>query len=136
MKTFLLKSLQIIERLHDDIYRQDFNLLDGLIINREDDKNTWLIEAILDAEYLTYFKELKEKRDQVIIEVKITKHTNPPVMFHTTIDSINKVGKHISIIFTGTIIDKRNRKMEELLADLIEQGYEGEELLEKFKKIL
>ncbi|WP_010096848.1 YwpF family protein [Ornithinibacillus scapharcae] len=136
MKTFLLKSLQIMERIGDDIHKKDFNLLDGLIINREDEKNTWLVEALLDADYINYFKELKEKRDQVMIEVNITKLTNPPVMFRTTIDSINKVGNHISIIFTGTIIDKRNRKMEELLAELIEKGYEGEELLEKFKQIL
>ncbi|WP_042145155.1 YwpF family protein [Paucisalibacillus sp. EB02] len=136
MKTFLLKSLQIVDSQNEEIVKTDIDLLDGLIINREDDNNTWLIEALLDKNYLEFFKDVQEKKEQVMIEAKITKLTNAPATFITSIDSINKIGKHINIMFMGKIIDKRNSKIEEMLSKLIEKGYEGEELLDKFKKLL
>ncbi|WP_096270063.1 YwpF family protein [Paucisalibacillus globulus] len=136
MKTFLLKALQIVESQNEEIVKTDIDLLDGLIINREDDNNTWLIEALLDKKYIEFFKEMKEKQEQVMIEVKISKLTNAPATFITSIDSINKIGKHINVMFMGKIIDKRNSKIEEMLSELIEKGYEGEELLNRFKKLL
>jgi uncharacterized membrane protein len=136
MKTFLLKALQIVESQNEEIVKTDIDLLDGLIINREDDNNTWLIEALLDNKYIEFFKEMKEKQEQVMIEVKISKLTNAPATFITSIDSINKIGKHINVMFMGKIIDKRNSKIEEMLSELIEKGYEGEELLNRFKKLL
>lgn len=136
MKTFLLKALQIVESQNEEIVKTDIDLLDGLIINREDDNNTWLIEALLDKKYLAFFMEMKEKQEQVMIEVKISKLTNAPATFITSIDSINKIGKHINVMFMGKIIDKRNSKIEEMLSELIEKGYEGEELLIRFKKLL
>jgi hypothetical protein len=136
MKTFLLKALQIVESQNEEILKTDIDLLDGLIINREDDNNTWLIEALLDKKYLAFFMEMKEKQEQVMIEVKISKLTNAPATFITSIDSINKIGKHINVMFMGKIIDKRNSKIEEMLSELIEKGYEGEELLIRFKKLL
>jgi hypothetical protein len=136
MKTFLLKALQIMESQNEEIIKTDIELIDGLIINREDDKNSWLIEALVDKKHLEWFEDLKARRDQVMIEVKISKITNAPATFITSIDSINKIGKHINIIFMGTIVDKRKSKIEEMLGELINQGYQGEELLEKFKKLL
>ena len=136
MKTFLLKALQIVESQNEEIVKTDIDLLDGLIINREDDNNTWLVEALLDKSFLDFFKDIEEKREQVMIEVKISKLTNAPATFITSIDSINKIGKHVNVMFMGKIIDKRKSKIEEMLSELIEKGYEGEELLNRFKKLL
>ncbi|MFS0672263.1 YwpF family protein [Ornithinibacillus sp. 179-J 7C1 HS] len=136
MKTFLLKQLQIVESQHEELVKTDIELIDGLIINREDDKNTWLIEAFMDRKYLEWFEDLSTRRDQVMVEVKISKVTNAPATFITSIDSINKIGKQINVIFMGTIVDKRKSKIEEMLGELINQGYQGEELLEKFKQLL
>ncbi|WP_026905945.1 YwpF family protein [Paucisalibacillus globulus] len=136
MKTFLLKGLQIIESQNEEIVKTDINLLDGLIINREDDNNTWLIEALVDKNYLDFFKVIQEKEEQVMIEVKISKTTNAPATFITSIDSINNIGKHINVMLMGKIIDKRKSKIEEMLSELIEKGYEGEILLTKFKSLL
>ena len=48
MKTFKLISLQIVE----DAKLVDVFLEDGLIINREDDQNSWLLEAYTDHTHL------------------------------------------------------------------------------------
>lgn len=136
MKTFLLKQLQIVESNNEDIVKTEVELIDGLIINREDDKNTWLIEALIGKEYVEWFENMQNTRDQVMIEVKISKVSNAPATFITSIASINNIGEHINVIFTGSIVDKRKSKIEEMLGVLIEQGYQGEELLEKFKKLI
>jgi len=44
MKTFKLVSLQFIE----DQDAKDIDFIDGLIINKEDEKRTWLIELFTD----------------------------------------------------------------------------------------
>lgn len=136
LKTFLLKDLRILESDHDEITKKNIPLIDGLIINREDDKNSWLIEALVEKEYYSYFQELQDKEEQVMVEVRITKETNHPATFITSIDSINIIGKHIDIHLLGTIVDKRKSKIEEMLSELIDQGYQGEDLLERFKEVL
>jgi YwpF-like protein len=136
MKTFKLKSLQVIESENEEISKKEITLVDGLIINREDDKSNWLIEAFLEVDYLDYFNELRQRQEQVLVEVRISKDTNDPATFITTIDSLNNINDYISVILTGTIVDKRKSKIEEMLGELIEQGYQGEELLERFKKQL
>ncbi|MEN2766627.1 YwpF family protein [Ornithinibacillus xuwenensis] len=136
MKTFKLKSLQVIESENEEISKKDTTLVDGLIINREDDKSNWLIEAFLEVDYLDYFNELRQRQEQVLVEVRISKDTNDPATFITTIDSLNNINDYISVILIGTIVDKRKSKIEEMLGELIEQGYQGEELLERFKKQL
>jgi hypothetical protein len=136
MKTFLLKSLRIIESNQEEINKKNIPLVDGLIINREDDKNSWLIEALVDREYSEYFHELNKNQEEVMVEVRITKETNNPATFITSINSINNIGIHINIHLLGTMVDKRKSKIEEMLSELIDQGYQGEDLLEKFKELL
>lgn len=133
MKTFKLISLKIIE--HEDGKKQNITLQDGLIIDQEVDKNRWIIEAFIDKGYIDLFYHLKNKTE-VYIEVKITKESNDPASFVTNIASINEIDDRINVIFVGKILDERKSKLEEKLAGLIEAGYEGEELLQRFKKSL
>src|SRR5699024_1792015 len=95
--------------------------------------NQWIIEAYTEHEYMDYFKKLQEKGEDIYLRVKITKESNAPAYFLTQIISIQDIGKHMNVVFKGTIIDKRENDIGNLLANLIEQGYEGEELLESFK---
>ncbi|WP_284139293.1 YwpF family protein [Virgibacillus sp. LDC-1] len=136
MKTFKLKSLKIKESVKDELFHHDIELMDGLIINREDEKNRWITEAYMDKRYYDLIHRLREERDELMIEVKITKESNSPATFISKIISINDIGEHINVLFMGTIIDQRIQNIEQMLRDLINQGYHGEELLTQFKALI
>ncbi|HLR41308.1 MAG TPA: YwpF family protein [Virgibacillus sp.] len=136
MKTFKLKRLEIIEEKDEDIVLNNIPLVDGLTINKENDENTWVIEAYTDRKYLEFFRTLKEENDEVLIQVKITKESNDPATFLTSIIGINEIGSQMNILFDGSIVDERKSKIQEMLTSLVEEGYQGESLLEKFKELL
>nr|WP_090241089.1 YwpF-like family protein [Lentibacillus halodurans] len=133
MKTFKLSSLKIIDNEDADMLQQTIPLLDGLIINREDEANRWVIEAYVEQEYYDFFQNLKNNKEEVLIQVKITKESNRPATFITAITGMNKIGGKMNVLFVGTIVDQRKEIIEEKLKSLIEQGYQGEELLQTFK---
>lgn len=136
MKTFKLSSLEIVENENDDIIQHEIPLLDGLVINREDEENHWVIEAFMEKMYLEGFHKLNEKGDTVMLQVKITKDTNTQATFLTSILSINEIGEQINVIFLGTIVDKRKGIVKDMLKKLIEDGYQGESLYIKFKELI
>lgn len=134
MKTFKLRSIKITDNEDADMLQQKIPLLDGLIINREDEANRWIIEAYVEQGYYAFFHNLRSTKEQVLVEVKITKESNRPATFITAIIDMNKIGEQMNVIFIGTIVDQRKEIIEKELQLLIEQGYQGEELLEKFKE--
>jgi len=136
MKTFKLKALEVIEKVDEEMIQNKVPLLDGLIINREDDQNQWVIEAYIDHSYLDYFTALREKNDEVIIQVKITKESNAPAIFMTSIIGVNEIDSRMNVLFKGKIIDRHKDEIEEMLGSLIEEGYQGEDLLMEFKAIM
>jgi hypothetical protein len=133
MKTFKLISLDILEDKEKDIVPHKIPLLDGLIINREDEKNHWVLEAYLDRSYLNYFNELRQDNDSLMLQAKISKEKNEPATFMSTIIDVNEIGDHINVLFVGTLVDRKKSLIEEMLKTLIEEGYQGDELLDEFK---
>ncbi|ASN05935.1 YwpF family protein [Virgibacillus necropolis] len=136
MKTFKLSSLEIVENDDHDIILHEIPLLDGLVINREDEQDRWVIEAFMEKDNFEVFHNLKEEGDTVVLQVKITKETNTPASFITSILSINEIGDRINVIFMGTIVDQRKGIVKEMLKKLIEEGYQGESLYRKFKELI
>lgn len=137
MKTFKLKSLNIIETEHQDKEKRTLiTLIDGLAINREEQDGSWLIEAFVHSSYYNYFQNLKNQGDQLVIQVKISKETNDPALFVVQIIKITKIGDNMNVLFDGKIIDQRKTKLVDLLSSLMEQGFEGEELIHEFEKAL
>lgn len=129
MKTFKLISLQIVE----DNEVLDIPLHDGLIINKEDEKNRWLIEAYVDASFTDFFEKHFEQKKETFAQVVISKKENDPANFATSILHVKKIDGHLSVLFEGYL--KRTKNYAELLlSDLIERGYSGEELLNEFRE--
>lgn len=114
---------------------EDIELIDGLVINREDDLG-WLVEAYIDRSYWDYFEDM-QKIKEVMIQIKITREENDPAFFVSEIASINEVGENkMNVLFQGEIVDHSKRRIEKMLEMIIEEGYQGRSLLEKFKELI
>ncbi|WP_409303161.1 YwpF family protein [Peribacillus sp. SCS-155] len=130
MKTFKLISLQILTKSNDYV---EVELSDGLIINKEDDQSTWLIEAFIKEEILALFDDFNQD-DELLVQAVITKKDNDPVSFKTTLRTVQTVDGHASILLEGHLRKTRSKYAELLLENLVDKGFDGQELLEEFKE--
>ncbi|TYR80151.1 hypothetical protein FZC66_13550 [Priestia megaterium] len=131
MKTFKLVALQTVNKQEE---RQQIELTNGLIINKEDEENNWVIEAVIDKHFHTMFELLLTNKEKIKVEATISKKTNDPATFLAIIVSITPIGEHhISILMNGILLERRLHFAEVLLANLIEQGLTGSNLLAQFK---
>jgi hypothetical protein len=132
MKSFKLVSLEIVE--NDTTV--NIPLHDALIINKEDDRFTWLLEAYTDLSLYDYFKKIYDEDREIIVEAVITKLENDPAFFQTKIVTLNKFENRISVLLEGHLRRKRRDYSEILLESLLQKGLGGEELLNEFKEKL
>ncbi|WP_163099456.1 YwpF family protein [Peribacillus alkalitolerans] len=130
MKSFKLVSFQIITGIKQ---AEDVELQDGLIINKEDEHNRWLIEAFVTEEEFLRIEPLL-KKDTIWIQVVITKKENDPAAFETKVLHMKKVQNNYTILFEGHLKNLKIEYAELLLENLIQQGVQGEQLVEEFKK--
>lgn len=135
MKTFKLKGLKIMEDQDSATKRKKISLIDGLVINREDESG-WIIEAYIEDSYKRYFESIINT-EELMVQVKITREDNDPAFFITEIISVNAIDDGtINVLFQGKVVDHRNSRIEEMLEMIIEEGYQGESLLKKFKELI
>lgn len=135
MKTFKLKGLKVMANKEDGIEDKDISLLDGLVINREDELG-WLIEAYTNDSYQSYFTAIEHIKE-IMIQIKITREENDPAFFITKIIGINQIGAgKMNILFQGKIVDHSKNRIEKMLKMIVEEGYQGESLLQKFKEMI
>ncbi|TMU84058.1 hypothetical protein FGG79_18150 [Bacillus sp. BHET2] len=130
MKTFKVISLQVVknEELHD------FEIVDGLIINKEDRHSTWLVETYLSNKHIEFFQKAQQSKKDLEIQVVISHKANDPAAFMTSIRCIKEMDDHISIMFEGKLKKQRNEYAEILLDDLVQKGYSGDELIREFRE--
>lgn len=135
MKTFKLKGLEIMGNDEEHVEQKIISFEDGLVINREDEHG-WMIEAYMNKKYYDYFLLLQEV-DEIMIQVKITREENDPAFFITKVISVNKITEEkINVIFGGKVIDHSKSRIEDMLRMIMEEGYQGESLLKKFKELI
>jgi hypothetical protein len=128
MKTFKLISLQIVE----EFQLLDIALEDGLIINKEDEQNSWLLEAYTDVSHYDYFQKAFESQQELIVQVVISKKENDPAAFQTKVSIVKKMDGHVSVLFQGKLKRSKNNYAELLLDNLLHKGLGGEALLVEF----
>ena len=131
MKTFKLVSLQL---LPDNQNPTELQILDGLIINKENESNTWLIEAVVDYEQFNLFEKITADSEKLTVSCIITKKDNIPAYFDATITDIRKMDQFASILFRAKIRNRRREAVEFLLDTLVDEGYNGEDLKNAFKE--
>ncbi|OIU67710.1 YwpF-like family protein [Rossellomorea aquimaris] len=130
MKTFKVISLQVV----DNEELQDFDIEDGLIINKEDGKSTWLVETYMSQKYLEFFQKAQQQENDLEIQVVISNKANDPAAFMTSIRGIKKMNGRMSVLFEGKLKKQRNEYAELLLDDLLQRGYTGDELVKEFRE--
>jgi sugar diacid utilization regulator len=130
MKTFKVISLQVVD--NDELH--DFEIEDGLIINKEDENSTWLVETYMSQKYIEFFQKAQQQKGDLEIQVVISNKANDPAAFMTSIRGIKKMDGRMSILFEGKLKKQRNEYAELLLDDLLQKGYTGDELLKEFRK--
>jgi hypothetical protein len=129
VKTFKLISLQIVE----DSALVDVILEDGLIINREDDQNSWILEAYTDQTHLAFFQKAYDTKQDIFVKVVITKKENDPATFITKVKTVKQLGGQISVLFEGKLKRHKNNYAETLLDHLLQKGLDGNALMVEFK---
>jgi hypothetical protein len=128
MKTFKLVSLQFIE----DKDAKNIDFIDGLIINKEDEKRTWLIELFTDLSYYDYFREAQQSDNDLEIQVVISRPENSPAYFFGHIHCIKKMTSNVSVLMQGRLTNRQNEFAERILTDLVKMGLNGEQLIREF----
>lgn len=134
MKTFKLIGLKMIHKSLHSLKREEIPLVDGLIINKEDEQKNWLVEIVVDKKHHEFFQNALESGLDFLIHATITKPTNDPATFAVTVQSITEMAENISVLLDAKIVLNKTKFAETVLADLIHQGFEGNELLNMFKE--
>ncbi|TXC85940.1 hypothetical protein FS935_19120 [Metabacillus litoralis] len=136
MKTFKLVNLMMGQEgvSKDEVSPKEIPLEDGLVLNREDGENSWLIEALVPKKFDSYFQKLLEAETKEKVYVTISKKTNTPAQILARVKTIVPLDDHISVLLDGRLLtSKPIHDPEELLQSLMDQGLTGEALMKEFK---
>lgn len=129
MKTFKMLSLAVV----DGEQLIDYPLHDGLIINQENAQRSWVLELLVDEKHEAVFLDMKQNGKVHDVKVVISYPGNEPATFEVIIHAVKLIGGHVSVLMKGTLKRARRKYAETLLSELLEDGLEGQELLERFE---
>lgn len=110
-------------------------LQDGLIINREDEQHSWLVELFLREEDVPAVRAF-EREKKLTARVAISHRGNDPAMFTVSIRSFQFFEGGTSVLFDAQLRQMRNEYAKQMLHTLVEQGLEGKDLLQAFSQAL
>ncbi|MFD1780280.1 YwpF-like family protein [Fredinandcohnia salidurans] len=136
MKTFKLVSLKVLHQDEQPDRVEDIPLIDGLIINREDGENRWIVEAFIEKTYKAIFEKAKQAQEKLNLQVTISKKSNDPAPLMGEVKIIKEMENSVSVLLDGNLVPVRLNMAEIVLTDLIKQGLEGDGLLAEFKNRL
>lgn len=129
MKTFKMLSVGLVEG--DDVI--NFPLEDGIIINQENSYRSWVLEMLIGLEHEEKFNPMINDGKIYDVKVVISYPENEPATFEVGVYGCKVIGDHISVLMKGTLKRARRKYAETLLSELLEDGLEGDELLERFE---
>ncbi|MDQ0232716.1 YwpF family protein [Metabacillus malikii] len=133
MKTFKLVGLEVEYEAASEKRLQEIELKDGLVLNREDGENSWLIEALISKDLHDFFEKLHQSQAQIRAFVTISKKTNTPAQIIAKVRTITPLEEHMSILLDGHLIASRPlHDPEVLLRTLMGKGLTGDSLIDAF----
>lgn len=127
-----MKSFKVVDlKLAQDNNFIILDVIDGIIINKETKENPWLIEVQTSEDFISLLEP--QVREEIKALVTITRPNNQPAQFIGEFLEINKLENSISILFLGNLIVQDPNYAEDLLENLMKEGYTGDALLNEFK---
>ena len=131
MKSFKLISLQVVTSEEELI---DVELTEGLVINKEDEHNRWILEGFIHKDYYENLQKAITNQSTVRLQGVITKKENNPATFDTEILTFKQIDDYYSVLFEGHIVSSQNEYAEMLLKKLLSEGLEGDLLVRAFRE--
>ena len=108
-----MKSFKIVDikMQHENNYII-LDLLDGIIINKEAGKDSWIVEVAISED----FKDILEEfiGTEVTLLIRITRTSNQPALFEGKFLEMNSINRGISLLFIGDIIQQDPNYAENL----------------------
>lgn len=129
MKTFKMLSVSVVEG--EQLI--EYPLHDGLIINQENPQRSWVLEMLVDQKHGAKFHTMKQSNEVYDVKVVISYPGNEPATFEVIIHAVKPIGEHVAVLMKGTLKRARRKYAETLLSELLEDGLEGQDLLERFE---
>lgn len=133
MKTFKAVRFQIVS---ENGGVTEYELDDGVIINKEGSGTGWLLEIVISNEHYHTFKDYIDNDKLLDIRVVITRPANDPALFDATVKSVKQFDKTMSVVFECHIYTLRQVYAESLLEELVDDGLTGEELKKTFNRMM
>lgn len=112
---------------------EDIPLIDGLIINKEDGVMRWLVEAYIDKQYKGIFEKGLQSQETLNLQCTISHESNDPASLLGIVKVIKEMEDRVSVLIEGNLVSSRINLAEIVLTDLVQQGLQGEGLLQEFK---
>ncbi|KGA98787.1 hypothetical protein AJ85_01875 [Alkalihalobacillus alcalophilus ATCC 27647 = CGMCC 1.3604] len=134
MKTFKLYSIYLLKGKSGKLTHYPLKLERGLIINMENSKQTWLIEAVVEKEQFAFFNEVQQEDKDLLIDVVISRKDNYPATLITKVSEITQLSSGISILMKGNLILGKDEVLEDVVEDLVDENYKGPEFIDEFKR--
>lgn len=135
MKSFVLCSLTVYIELDNRMSKYKVPLDDGLIINKENKEDRWLIEGLINKDFFEFFCNLKTTAEMMIVEATITSQDNPPAYFAAKVLDLKAIQDQLQILLDAKRLLRKDTFSEIILKELINKGNSGENLLKEFKRI-
>ncbi|WP_301107073.1 YwpF family protein [Sporosarcina sp.] len=129
MKTFKMISVEVMQ--DDGVL--PFPLYDGIIINQENSHRLWVLELFIDEKYKDIMEKWKTEKTILTVRVVISYPGNEPASFIVAVEDWSQIGERISVLMKGRLERARSKYAEHLLEQLLEDGLEGDALLEQFE---
>lgn len=113
----------------------DIDIKEGLIINKEDGANSWILEAVIHQNHNQVLSSfLSKHKGQINIQAVISLPENEPAIFQASLEKKKRIDEqHLSLLFVCRLKNNRSKYAELLLEQLINQGLSGNDLLQQFK---
>ena len=133
MKTFKAVRFQIV---NENGGVSEYEIEDGVIINKEGSGTGWLLEIIISNEHYETFKTYMDDKQLLDIRVVITRPANDPALFDATVKNVSNFKKSMSVVLECHIYTLRQVYAESLLEELVDDGLTGEELKKTFNRMM